>query len=109
MVKNLKKLREEKNISQKALADIISVSQQAINKYENHNIEPDINTLCLLADFFDTSVDYLIGHSSINHRIEEVTICHLNHHEQEIINGYRKLTPSEKNSIQVIIENYNLK
>lgn len=36
MLKNLKKLREEKGISQKQLADVISVSQQSINKYEKY-------------------------------------------------------------------------
>ena len=42
MVQNLKQLRLEKNLSQNKLAEIIGVSQQSINKYENHNIEPDI-------------------------------------------------------------------
>ena len=45
MLVNLKKLREEASVSQKALAEAVGVSQQSINKYENHNIEPDIETL----------------------------------------------------------------
>lgn len=61
MVKNLKELRVQAGISQQQLADVIGVSQQSINKYENHNIEPDIRTLVALADYFETSVDYLIG------------------------------------------------
>ena len=72
MLKNLKKLREEKGISQKQLADVVSVSQQSINKYENHNIEPDIDTLIKMADYFETSVDYIIGHSKIRRKIEAV-------------------------------------
>ena len=62
MLENLRKLRTEAGVTQKQLADAISVSQQSINKYENHNIEPDIRTMILIADFFHTSVDYLIGH-----------------------------------------------
>ncbi|MGN0530228.1 MAG: helix-turn-helix transcriptional regulator [Eubacterium sp.] len=61
MVANLKKLRNEFNISQQQLADVIGVSQQSINKYENHNIEPDIETLKNMAKFFNTSIDYLVG------------------------------------------------
>lgn len=61
MVKNLKKLRNERGISQRDLADIIMVSQQSINKYENHNVEPDIDTLIKMADYFDVSLDYLVG------------------------------------------------
>lgn len=62
MVANLKKLRKEYNISQKQLADVVGVSQQSINKYENHNIEPDIATLKNMAKFFNTSIDYLVGY-----------------------------------------------
>lgn len=52
MLENLKLLRSTAGISQKTLADSIGVSQQSINKYENHNIEPDIATLSRIADFF---------------------------------------------------------
>lgn len=62
MIANLKKLRSEYNISQQQLADVIGVSQQSINKYENHNIEPDIETLKTMANFFNTSIDYLVGY-----------------------------------------------
>ena len=106
MIKNLKKLRTEKSISQRKLADIISVSQQSINKYENHSIEPDIHTLMKLADYFDTSIDYLVGYTTINHKIEHLNSSDLNDDEFSIINKYRKLNESEKNSIRLIIENY---
>lgn len=62
----MKKLRIKHKISQKQLADVIGVSQQSINKYENHNIEPDIDTLKSLANYFNTSIDYLVGYSNKN-------------------------------------------
>lgn len=107
MLKNLKKLRLEHGISQKQLADVISFSQQSINKYENHDIEPDIATLIKIADFFNTSVDYLIGNSDIRRKIENVTPYDLNKEEAQLINEYRKLSPKKKQSIALIIENYN--
>lgn len=61
MIKNLKALRKEYNISQQKLANIIGVSQQSINKYENHNVEPDIETLKAIATFFNTTIDFLVG------------------------------------------------
>ena len=61
MIKNLKALRKEYNISQQQLANIIGVSQQSINKYENHNVEPDIETLKAIATFFNTYIDFLVG------------------------------------------------
>lgn len=65
MLKNLKKLRTEKGISQQKLADIIMVSQQSINKYENQSCEPDINTMIRIAEYFDVTLDYLVGRSTI--------------------------------------------
>ncbi len=104
MIKNLKNLRLEKGISQNKLAEIIGTSQQSINKYENHNIEPDINTLTALADYFSTSVDYLIGHSDIRHKIEAVTPFDLNEDEATLINAYRQLTSPQKESLHLIIK-----
>lgn len=109
MIKNLKKLRTKKGISQQQLANAIGTSQQSINKYENHKIEPDIDTLIAFADFFNTSVDYLIGHTEINHVIEKVTHYDLNADESALIDGYRKLSEKEKISIKMVIDNYNIK
>lgn len=106
MLKNLKKLREEKGISQKQLADVVSVSQQSINKYENHNIEPDIDTLIKMADYFETSVDYIIGHSKIRRKIEAVSSYDLNIEEAKLVESYRALSNNQRKSIVLIIENY---
>lgn len=106
MLDNLKKLREEAHISQKTLAEAIGVSQQSINKYENHNIEPDIDTLMRIADHFDVSVDYLIGHTDIRHKIEPVQSWELNHAESNLMAGYRSLSARQRESIDLIIKNY---
>lgn len=109
MVQRLKELRQNKKISQQQLADIIGVSQQSINKYENHNIEPDISLLIKFADFFGTSVDYLIGHSDINRKIEPVSPYDLNTDEAALIDTYRNLSAEEKESIHLILKNYTAK
>ena len=100
MLKNLRKLREEQ------LADVISVSQQSINKYENHNIEPDIDTLIKMADYFETSVDYIVGHSKIRRKIEIVNSYDLNAEEAKLVEDYRKLSNKQRFSIALILENY---
>ncbi len=109
MIANLKKLRERAGVSQKHLADAVSVSQQSINKYENHGVEPDIATLIRLADYFDTSVDYLIGHSEIDHRSEPVQSCDLNADELALVTDYRILGAARKRSVRMVIESYNEK
>lgn len=106
MVKNLKTLRGKKEISQKQLAEEISVSQQSINKYENHNVEPDIETLILMADYFGVSVDYLIGNTDIDRKVEKVEPYDLNGEEAALIDDYRSLNHKEKESIKSVIRNY---
>ncbi|MDD6988572.1 helix-turn-helix domain-containing protein [Ruminococcus sp.] len=107
MVKNLKLLRTNKGLSQQQLAEVIGTSQQSINKYENHKVEPDIDTLIAFADFFNTSVDYLIGNTDINRKIEPVHQYYLNDEEISLIDGFRKLTKGEKDSIFAVVNNYN--
>ena len=106
MVANLKKLRHKKGISQQMLADAIGTSQQSINKYENHKIEPDIEMLIKIADYFETSVDYLTGHTDIDRVIENVRRYDLGAAESELIDNYRKLSPKQRESIESIIDNY---
>lgn len=106
MVARLKQLRQAKGISQLGLAEILGVSQQSINKYENHSVEPDIRTLMAMADYFGTSVDYLIGHTNLARIIEPVTPFHLNAEEAHLIESWRQLSPKEKESIHLVMENY---
>ena len=57
----LKRLRMEKGITQKELADRLHISRSTIAGYESLGKEPDVEKLCALAEFFGVSVDYLLG------------------------------------------------
>ena len=57
----LKKLRTEKNLTQKDLADQLHVTFQTVSKWEGDTNEPDIATLKELAKFFGCSFDYLLS------------------------------------------------
>ncbi|MBP3685280.1 MAG: helix-turn-helix transcriptional regulator [Oscillospiraceae bacterium] len=104
MLINLKQLRKKHGISQKQLAAEVGVSQQSINKYENHNIEPDIATLKRIADYFQTSVDHLIGHEIPD--LEASAIKAPLSEELVLLQRYRSLTERQKQSIDLIISNY---
>lgn len=106
MVQNLKLLRTKNKISQQQLADIIGVTQQSINKYENHKIEPDIQTLIKLAEYFNTSVDYLVGHTDIDHVIESIVRYDLNQDEAVLIDKYRRLSKKQKNVVLILTDSY---
>ena len=100
MVRNLKMLRNKKGISQQKLADTVGVTQQTINRYENNDTEPDIDTLIKFAEYFETSVDFLIGYT------EPVSSSELNKDESNLINSYRQLSKRQKSSIRMILRCY---
>lgn len=102
MIKNLKKLRTEKKISQQHLAGVLGISQQSVNKYENHNVEPDISILIAMAEYFNTTIDYLVGKDD-NSELSEFV---LSDHEKSLISHYRELNDSEKICVDTLVETY---
>ena len=60
----LKELRKEKNISQLKLAIDLGMNQNSISRYENEEREADYKTLIRFADYFNTSIDYLLGRTN---------------------------------------------
>lgn len=56
-------LRVERGVTQKELAERLSLGRSTVAGYESKGKQPDNARLCLLADFFGVSVDYLLGHT----------------------------------------------
>ena len=57
----LKDLREDKDLKQEDIAKILNISQTNYSKYELGKINIPINSLIILATFYNTSIDYLLG------------------------------------------------
>ncbi len=104
MLPNLKKLRLEYGLSQQKLADILHVTQPAIYKYENMNIEPEIAILKQMAAYFDTSIDYIVGNTTIRRRIEPTREERLNASEQRLVAGYRALRANERALVDLTVQ-----
>jgi len=58
--KHIKKYRSENSLSQEQLAERVFVSRQTISNWENDKSYPDVNSLVLLSEVFNTSIDNLI-------------------------------------------------
>ena len=58
--KQIKKHRQEVQLSQEKLADRVYVSRQTISNWENDKSYPDVNSLVLLSEIFQISLDNLI-------------------------------------------------
>lgn len=57
----LKDIREDRDITQKQLADYLHIKQNTYSQYENGQRGLPVEILCQLAFYFDTSTDYILG------------------------------------------------
>lgn len=57
----LKDLREDSDIKQQELADLLHICQNTYSQYENENRQIPIDMLIQLAYFYNVSVDYILG------------------------------------------------
>ena len=60
---NIKKYRKEMNLTQEELAEAFGVTVGAVSKWESGSTVPDIMTMMELADFFNVSMDILLGYN----------------------------------------------
>ena len=65
VAQRIKDLMKSEKLTQMQLAHAIEVGQSSISDWLNSKSEPSIENLWKLADFFDVSVDYLIGRKEI--------------------------------------------
>lgn len=62
-------LRESRDLKKKELANILNVSSSSISQYESGTNMPGYDILCQLAQYFDVSIDFLLGNDTITDRI----------------------------------------
>lgn len=91
--KRLIDLRESKNMKQSELSTIVGLQSSAISKYEKGSTQPSLETLAKFAEYFEVSVDYLLGLSSIKN---PYSADKFTPKEAELITKYRKLSPERQ-------------
>lgn len=83
----LRELLRDRGITQKQLATKLNIAASTLGNYIQDSREPDFETLKLLADFFDVSIDYLLDHRSK----KADTLA-----EDELLCVFRSLTPEQR-------------
>lgn len=58
--KNIRSIREDNDVTQQQMAELLNVSQNTYSQYETGKIEWTASTLIMIADYFNVSVDYLL-------------------------------------------------
>ncbi len=60
-MKNLKKTREKKGLTQQQMADLLNIQRPTYTRYENMERQPDFELVKKIAEVLGTSIDYLLG------------------------------------------------
>jgi transcriptional regulator with XRE-family HTH domain len=63
LYRRIRELREDRDLTQKQVAQMLGMSQTGYSKYETGENDVPTQVLLKLADFYDTTVDYLLGRS----------------------------------------------
>lgn len=99
-MKMLKQLRESQKSSQAKLAEKLGLPLTTYHNYEIGRNEPNIETLCKLADYYNVSLDYLVGRDFNNE------FGYLSEEEKNIITNYRQMNDSNK--VRFVAESYGV-
>jgi len=93
----LVKLRREQGIYQKVLATELNVSIGTISNYENGVHNPDLETLCNLADYFNVSTDFLLQRTKYRHSLETLNKkVVVDYTTADLVNTTLELTPRNR-------------
>lgn len=93
----LKKLRNNKGLSQKELTDRLNINRSTYARYETSATQPDFDTLKKIANFYNVTVDYILGNKTNN--IEDMSENDIDAEIKEItdkMNVWYKSEPEDK-------------
>ena len=108
----IKELRQKRNITKIRLSTEIEVSQETISAYENDKAEPRLDNLVKIADFLNTSTDYLLGRTDDDSPLIDLANNVVDKQLNELINNYARLNNLQRKDLvwySGIIENKDLK
>lgn len=101
---NLKELRKKARLTQAELAKLIGVNQNTYSYWENGKTKIDNATLAKLADYFNVTVDYLLGRTTAstaeNKKTPDANATSVSDEEYSMILKYRMLSPLEKADVR---------
>ena len=100
-MRNLKLLRERANLTQAQLAELLNITQQAVNKYETGNSEASFAILSNMSKILNAPVEYLINDDIEAEKYIEGQGISLSEEEREFIILLRQL---DKSSQDIVID-----
>lgn len=104
-MEKLKELRKKMNKSQQQVAADLNLNFYTYQNYELGRRQPDIETLKSLADYFNTTIDNIVGHST-NHFVDVSTLSNA---QLELIEKIKNSTEAVCNSVSAYIDGLKTK
>lgn len=98
---NLKEIRTKRGFTQQSVADYIGCSSVVYSRYENGTRQPSIETLIKLADFFEVTIDYLLGYKGME-------LASLSKYESELVTASRNTDErAREDALQILLLHSN--
>lgn len=100
MKNNLKEIRKKKGLLQVKVAMDLNTTQETISSYESGRRFPGPEMLVNLANYYNTSIDYILGRKEENNN-------NLSKEETKVIEKWRKLSDKDKSKVEGYIDGLN--
>jgi len=98
-MERLRELREKRHVTQVRLSIAAEVSQETISAYESGKAMPSAETLVKIADFLNTSADYLLGRITDDKPLLTVANEVADKQLEELLNNYAKLNKLQRKDL----------
>lgn len=97
----LKELRTDKSLSQISLANKLGYTQSNVSEWEKGSVEPKLSALVCIANFFDVSIDYLLGlEDDYGAKVASLQSDTYTTEERQLIEDFRQLNYYKRDLIK---------
>ncbi len=101
---NLKQIRNNKGLLQTKVAMDLNITQETVSSYETGRVLPSSDMLINLADYYNTSIDYLLCRTKYDLSIDSIKPNNINDRDFIILNKINKLSNADKDKIEAYID-----
>ena len=105
LAENIRAFRKERRLTQEQFAEALGVTVGSVYKWESGQMTPEINMLVHIADFFDTSMDALLGYRTKDNRVDALMkrlADYCRGRNREALNEAEKALKKYPNSFEVV-------
>jgi transcriptional regulator with XRE-family HTH domain len=104
---NLKEIRNSKNLLQTKVAMDLNTTQETISSYETGRVLPSSDMLVQLANYYNTSIDYLLCRTKYDMPIDRIKPNNISDKDFAILNKINNLSNDDKTKIEAYIDGLN--